>query len=128
MRVCIPVVDDHGLDSRVSGHFGSAPGFLLVDSDTGACRLLANRNEHHAHGMCNPLAALAGEAVDAAVVGGIGTGALMRLQAAGITVYRADRPTVSEVLAGFNAGTLEAIDGDGACASHDGQHHHGPRE
>jgi predicted Fe-Mo cluster-binding NifX family protein len=123
MQICIPVVDDRGLDSRVSGHFGSAPGFMIVDTDAGTCRLVPNRNDHHAHGMCQPLAALAGETVQAAVVGGIGMGALMKLQAAGIAVYRANRPTVGEILENFRAGTLESIDSDGACASHHGHHH-----
>lgn len=124
VQICIPVVDDRGLESRVSGHFGSAPGFLLVDPETGACRLLPNHNEHHAHGMCQPLAAIAGEPVDAIVVGGIGMGALMKLQAAGIAVFRATRPTAAEIVEAFKAGTLEPVDAQGACANH-GHHHHG---
>ena len=124
MQICIPVIDNCGLDSRVSGHFGSAPGFMLVDTDSSACRLLENHNEHHAHGMCQPLAALAGETVDAIVVGGIGMGALMKLQAAGITVYRAIHPTVAETMAAFKEGTLQPVGEDGACASHHGHHQH----
>jgi predicted Fe-Mo cluster-binding NifX family protein len=123
MQICIPVIDDHGLDSRVSGHFGSAPGFLIIDPDSGACRLIGNNNQHHAHGMCQPLAALAGERIDGIIVGGIGMGALMKLQAAGITVYRAAHPTVAETLAAFKNGTLQTVGEDGACASHHGHHH-----
>ncbi|HSP89666.1 MAG TPA: NifB/NifX family molybdenum-iron cluster-binding protein [Vicinamibacterales bacterium] len=122
MQICIPVLDDRGLDSQVSAHFGSAPGFMIVDTASGSCRLIDNRNEHHAHGMCQPLAAIAGETVDGIVVGGIGMGALMKLQAAGITVYRAMHPTVGETLAAFTAGSLEPIDQRGACAGH-GHHH-----
>ncbi len=118
MQICIPVIEDRGLDSRVSDHFGSAPGFMIVDTDTGACRLIGNRNQHHAHGMCQPLAALAGEPVDGIIVGGIGMGALMKLQAAGITVYRASHPTVVETIAAFTEGRLETVDQNGACASH----------
>lgn len=123
MQICIPVVEDRGLDSRVSGHFGSAPGFMIVDTDSGACRLIGNQNQHHAHGMCQPLAALAGEQVDGIIVGGIGMGALMKLQAAGITVYRASHPTVVETIAAFKQGELQPVDQDGACASHHGHHH-----
>jgi predicted Fe-Mo cluster-binding NifX family protein len=124
MQICIPVIEDRGLESRVSGHFGSAPGFMIVDTDSGGCRLIGNHNEHHAHGMCQPLAALAGESVDGIIVGGIGMGALMKLQAAGITVYQANRPTVAEVIAAFKAGTLVKVDENGACASHHGHHQH----
>lgn len=124
MQICIPVLEDRGLDSRVSSHFGSAPAFMIVDTDSGACRVIGNRNEHHAHGMCQPLAALAGEAVDGIIVGGIGMGALVKLQAAGITVFRATQPTVAETIAAFKDGLLEPVGQDGACASHHGHHQH----
>jgi predicted Fe-Mo cluster-binding NifX family protein len=124
MQICIPVVEDRGLDSRVSGHFGSAPGFMLVDTESGACRLLENHNDHHAHGMCQPLAVLAGEQVDGIVVGGIGMGALMKLQAAGVTVYRAMHPTVAETVAAFKGGTLQPVGEDGTCAGHQEHHQH----
>jgi predicted Fe-Mo cluster-binding NifX family protein len=122
MQICIPVLDDRGLDSQVCAHFGSAPGFMIVDTESRHCRVIGNRNQHHAHGMCQPLAALAGETVDGIVVGGIGMGALMKLQAAGITVYRAVHPTVGETLAAFTAGSLAPVDRNEACGGH-GHHH-----
>ncbi len=120
MQLCVPVLDDHGLDSRVCAHFGSAPAFMMVDTDSGACRLIANRNSHHAHGMCQPLAALAGETVDGMIVGGIGMGALMKLQAAGITVYRAVHATVGETMAAFKENALLPVAPGEACAGHHG--------
>jgi predicted Fe-Mo cluster-binding NifX family protein len=65
-----------------------------------------------------------GELVDGIIVGGIGMGALMKLQAAGITVYRAAHPTVAETIAAFKNGTLQPVGEDGACASHQGHHGH----
>jgi predicted Fe-Mo cluster-binding NifX family protein len=123
MQICIPVVEDRGLESRVSAHFGSAPGFMIVDTESGNARLIGNSNQHHAHGMCQPLAALAGETVEGIVVGGIGMGALMKLQAAGITVYRAMHPTVAETLAAYTAGSLQSLDHDEVCGGHHGHHH-----
>jgi predicted Fe-Mo cluster-binding NifX family protein len=123
MQMCIPVLADLGLDSEVSGHFGSAPAFMIVDTDSGACRVIANNNQHHAHGMCQPLAVLAGEKVDAMIVGGIGMGALMKLQAGGITVFRAMHPTVAETVAAFKAGELQRVATDDACAGHHGHQH-----
>jgi predicted Fe-Mo cluster-binding NifX family protein len=122
MQICIPVIEDRGLESRVSGHFGSAPGFMIVDTESLACRAIENHNAHHAHGMCQPLAALAGEVVDALVVGGIGMGALMKLQASGITVFRAEHPTVAEAVSAYNEGKLQPVDQDRACAGHHGHH------
>ncbi len=121
MHLCVPVVDDQGLDSRVCAHFGSAPAFMLIDTETGASRRLVNHNAHHAHGTCQPLAALAGETVDGVIVGGIGMGALMKLQAAGIAVYRAAYETVGETLAALKSNALRPIAPGEACAGH----HHG---
>ncbi len=124
MQICIPVLDDQGLNSRVCGHFGSAPAFLIVDTESGGHRLIVNQNQHHAHGMCQPLSALAGQSVDGIVVGGIGMGALMKLRSAGIDVFRAVHETVGETVAAFTAGTLRPVDDEHACAGHQ-THQHG---
>jgi predicted Fe-Mo cluster-binding NifX family protein len=118
MNVCIPVIEDKGLDSPVCAHFGSAPVFMLVDSDSGVCRPIINQNQHHAHGMCMPLQTLHGEAFEAMVVGGIGMGALNKLAAAGIQVYKADHPTVGETIAALKAGSLKLMQPGMACAGH----------
>jgi predicted Fe-Mo cluster-binding NifX family protein len=124
MRICIPVLEDKGLESRVSQHFGSAPAFMIVDVESGECRAIANNNRHHQHGMCQPLAAIAGESVDSIVVGGIGMGALMKLQAAKIAVFRAECQTVGETLEALKTGTLRPVDPDTACGQHRHQHGH----
>jgi predicted Fe-Mo cluster-binding NifX family protein len=122
MQICIPVLEDQGLESLVCGHFGSAPAFMVVDMDSGHHEFIQNENQHHAHGMCQPLAVLAGRTVDGIVVGGIGMGALMKLRAAGIDVFRAVHPTVSETLAALAAGTLQPVGDEHACAGHHGAH------
>ena len=124
MTICIPVTDNQGLASPVCAHFGSAPYFLMVETDTGACRAIENRNQHHAHGMCQPLAALQGERLDAIVVGGIGMGALNKLMMAGLTVYQAQHPTVEQTLTAFAAGTLPTMTPASACGGHAHGHSH----
>lgn len=118
MFICIPVNEDKGLQSSVCAHFGSAPAFLIVDTDSGSCRAIVNQNQHHGHGMCAPLASLQGERIDGMVVGGIGMGALGKLMAAGIRVYRATHPTVAETVSALQAGVLEPVRPDQACAHH----------
>ena len=118
MNICIPVTEDRGLESPVSAHFGSAPLFLVVDTATGGCRAVPNRNLHHDHGMCRPLSSLAGERLDGIVVGGIGRGALDKLRAAGIRVYLSESPTVAATVAAFEAGTLREVTPAQACAHH----------
>jgi predicted Fe-Mo cluster-binding NifX family protein len=118
MRICIPVEQDNGVDSRVCAHFGSAPYFLIVDSDTQACEPIVNNGAHHAHGMCQPLALLEGREIDGVVVGGIGRGALFRLQAANIGVFLSEYATVRETIDAHKAGTLRPVDPANACAGH----------
>ncbi|HOX42566.1 MAG TPA: NifB/NifX family molybdenum-iron cluster-binding protein [Myxococcota bacterium] len=122
MNLCIPVEEDLGLKSLVCAHFGSAPLFLIVDTDSLACRPVVNQNQHHGHGMCMPLQSLSGEQLDGMVVGGIGMGALNKLMAAGIQVFMAQHPTVEETLAAFKAGQLQVVQPGQACAHHGHQH------
>jgi len=125
MRLCIPVTRNEGLASPVCAHFGAAPLFLVVDTESGDCRAIANANQHHAHGMCQPLAVLAGEPMDAIAVGGIGMGALSKLQAAGLRVYLSDQATVEATVATLAAGGLAEVDPARACGHHGEGHGHG---
>ena len=123
MTICIPVKTDQGLDSPVSEHFGSAPLFMIVDTDSAACRAVANHNAHHAHGMCMPLNSLQGERLDGIVVGGIGAGALFKLQAAGLQVYLSRCRTVADTVAAYKAGELQTVEPGMACGGHHGHVH-----
>jgi predicted Fe-Mo cluster-binding NifX family protein len=124
MKLCVPIMDNLGLDSPVSAHFGSAPGFAIADTENGDVLVIANQNQHHAHGMCQPLAALAGHQIDALLVGGIGQGALAKLNAGGIRVYLAGVATIREAVEAYKAGTLQPVIPGTACAHH-GPHGHG---
>jgi len=122
MKIAIPVAEYRGLESPVYGHFGSAPAFALVDSETMSIEAIGNRDHDHTHGACSPMKALAGARPDAVIVGGIGTGALLGLRAAGINVYRCIGGTVADAVRQIKAAELEEIQEDGACAGHGGDH------
>lgn len=123
MKVCFPIESNEGLLSAVYGHFGSAPGFLLVDSVSSELTAISNGDSVHQHGACNPVAGLAGQEIDAVVVGGIGGGALYKLNAAGLRVYQAQPGSVAENLALFQANQLPEYLPGHTCGGHD--HHHG---
>ena len=123
MNICIPVNEDLGLQSPVCAHFGSAPLFLIVDTDTDACRAVVNQHAVHAHGMCQPLAALSKEQLDGIVVGGIGMGALMKLKASNIEVFLSKYSTVDETIAAYKTGSLQPMTPQNTCAGHG----HGPQ-
>ena len=50
MRICMPTINDNGLEATLHGHFGSAAYFTIVDTETDELRVVANGNQHHAHG------------------------------------------------------------------------------
>ncbi len=118
MRICFPVQNDKGMESTVYDHFGSAPVFVVVDTESDAVSSIMNRDQQHAHGACNPLKALDGHQVDAVVVGGIGAGALNRLSQAGITVHRSQAMTVRENVTLFAAKRLPVLSLQGCCGGH----------
>lgn len=117
MKLRIPVQVDNGLDSKVSLHFGSAPFFLLLDSETAHFEILKNSDEHHAHSMCHPVGALNAASVVGVVAGGIGR-AIEGLNAAGIKVYRDAEGSARQVLDAAPHNTLEEMTPDAARAGH----------
>jgi predicted Fe-Mo cluster-binding NifX family protein len=86
------------------------------------CEAVSNNNAHHTHGMCQPLAAISGRNVEAIAVGGIGAGALAKLQTGGISVYKTLHKTVRETVAALKQGQLSLVDSKGACGGHDHGH------
>ena len=127
MNICIPVEEEQGLQSKVSEHFGSAPVFVIVDTETREVQAISNMNRHHAHGACRPLISLAGKRLDGVVVGGIGKGALSKLRAADIKVFLSDSSTVGEAVDALEAGTLQQVTPKNACGHHGRGAHGSPR-
>ena len=120
MKICFPTETLQGLESRVYEHFGSAPGFVIVDTELQSVEEINNNDLHHAHGMCQPLKALGGREVDAVAVGGIGMGALMKLQAQGIRVFRVTEGTVEQNIQFIQKKKLPEFDARFTCAGHTG--------
>ncbi|ADD69096.1 Dinitrogenase iron-molybdenum cofactor biosynthesis protein [Denitrovibrio acetiphilus DSM 12809] len=109
MKVCFPVEQNDGAASSVYGHFGSAPGFVVYDTETEELDFINNSDVAHEHGACNPVAALAGRSVDAIVVGGIGQGAIAKLMQDGIQVMRSASGIVEDDIKLYVKGELENL-------------------
>jgi predicted Fe-Mo cluster-binding NifX family protein len=118
MKICFPVQNDNGIESTVYNHFGSASVFVVFDTDTSSVASINNRDQHHTHGACNPMEALDNQNVDAIVVGGIGAGALTRLNQMGITVHRSQGATIRENLSMFQTKSLPVLTVQGCCGGH----------
>jgi predicted Fe-Mo cluster-binding NifX family protein len=118
MKICVPIENNKGLTSKVFGHFGSAPYFLIYDTDNKDFEVLDNQNQHHSHGMCQPLSALDGKKIDAVVSGGMGARAVQKLNEGGVRAFRAASGTAADLIDQFTVGRLIEITVEHACAQH----------
>jgi len=117
MRICIPAEENNGARSRTYGHFGSAPWFIVYDTETGKIEEVSNDNEHHEHGRCNPLASLQNYNPDVMITGGIGRRALEKIHNAGMKVFRADQgETVEGVITLFKEHKLSEVTFEDTCS------------
>jgi predicted Fe-Mo cluster-binding NifX family protein len=89
MKVCFPVGKDARLESRLHGHFASAPLFVEIDTDTNEVSSLPNCDQLAPEAGCNPFKALVNRHLDAVIVEGIGDGFLQMLNSFGIKVLQA---------------------------------------
>ena len=120
MKVGFAVHSDEGIRSKVYDHFGSAPAFIIVDTEGKGVSTVNNKDLDHVHGACNPIMALDGKSVNAMVVGGIGAGAINKLNAMGVKVYAAAAPTVKENLELLTENKLQELSVQNACRAHQG--------
>lgn len=120
MKICFPVETDMGMESDIFGHFGSAPFFVVVNTEDNTTTTINNQDLGHIHGQCNPMKALNGKMVDAIVVGGIGGGAITGLNNMGIKVYKASTGMIKEDLQLFNTGSLMEMTMAHTCGGHIG--------
>jgi predicted Fe-Mo cluster-binding NifX family protein len=118
MRICIPTSTADGKTAKVHEHFGSAPCFTIYDTEKDAVEVISNSNQHHSHGMCQPMSALSTKDIDAVVCSGMGARAIQKLNETGIKAYRAVPGSVEEIAQQFSKGDLEEITAENACREH----------
>lgn len=123
MRLCMPTVSEGGLGARLSPHFGSAPWFTVVDSETGETTVIGNARASHEHGCCTPVRELEGQEIGVVICRGLGRRALENLRSQGMDVLVTEEWTVAAVVESYRAGTLEPMALAAACAG--GSHGHG---
>jgi predicted Fe-Mo cluster-binding NifX family protein len=120
MRLCIPTLDDRELAAAVSLHFGNAPFFTVVDTETGRCETVGNDHARHQPGRCDAAGQLDPLAVDAVLCSGLGRRALGRLANRGLEVFLAAVPDVAAALETYRSGELEPMTDELTCHHHRG--------
>jgi predicted Fe-Mo cluster-binding NifX family protein len=121
MKLCIPTLDDRGLQGQLSTHFGSAPTFTLVDTSTHAVVVVPNLHHRHGPGSCETARLLPGYRVDAVVCRGLGHRAFAQLQALGLPVFVSEGEVVGEAVEAHRLGLLRRLISEAAC--HGGLRH-----
>jgi predicted Fe-Mo cluster-binding NifX family protein len=106
MKVCIPIEDSRGLDSRVAGHFGSSPYLLVYETSTEESETVSNGDSEHEHGRCNPVGIVMSTGSSAVIAAGLGMRAIQLLSSHGVVVFRTDSITVREALSKLQAEEL----------------------
>ena len=119
MKICIPTEEPMGLDSVAYGHFGSAPYFLIYDTETKEIEVIKNNEDEHEHGQCNPVAPIRDKGVKALMVAGMGSGALQKFVALGINVYKIETGTkVRTIVESLDLDKMEQLVIDNCCQGH----------
>jgi len=112
MRIVIPVLAEGDLNIQLSGHFGRAPYFAVVDLDEDGSvsdqRTIANTSEHFG-GVGSPPDRILQLSPSALITYGMGPRALSIFQNARVAVLRTNAKTVRDVITAYNNDELEEL-------------------
>ena len=117
-RIAVPSVGNGGIDGKRAGHFGHCDVFTFIDVEDGNIKEISILpNQEHVQGGCMvPVNLLAGNNVNALIVGGIGMRPLMGFRQVGIDVYHDDQQEdIKPVVEALLAGQLKQIADDQVC-------------
>jgi predicted Fe-Mo cluster-binding NifX family protein len=131
LRIAVPIVKDDGLDSEMSGHFGHAEFFLIINLKEKPKDMKIIREENiddlvlgvsavknlteHACGSLVDL--LMSQNVDALLVEGIGGRPFEMFKQNGVKVYAGAFGTLKEVLRDYLNGMLQELE-TASCEHH----------
>lgn len=117
MKVCLPTYGDRGLDEKICEHFGRAPTFTIVDTDTWKADVIDNVSEHMG-GTGKPPEQIIKTGARVLICSGLGPRAINILSQNGISIYICASGTVREAIALWQAGKLTPASESNACKEH----------
>lgn len=119
MIIAIPVTEKNGKESRIHGHFGSAPIFAFYNTDADTVEFVQNENDHHDHGQCTPTGLITKMAAGYVISAGMGRRAIASLNAIGVKVLvSGNAQTIEDAADMFRDGELKEMCADDACSGH----------
>lgn len=119
MKIAIPSLGDKGLAESVCPHFGRAPTYTIVDTETEDVDVIDNKSEHFG-GMGKPPEFLSEKGVSVVLAAGMGFRAMQMFADYDITVYCGAEGSVQQALADYENGRLQKASEDASCK----QSHH----
>lgn len=117
MKICVPTNGHGGYDDIVCEHFGRAPTFTIVDTDSGVVSVISNTSEHMG-GTGKPPEQIAKTGAQVLICSGLGPRAIDLLTSYGIEVYVGAFGTVRNAIEMFRAGKLQIASHKNACKEH----------
>lgn len=126
MRIGIPTIEESGLESRVSEHFGRAPCHLLVDLAT---RKVTVPGRAPGRGVgsgdhCGAVDLMLAHGVGVVACKGLGAGALRRLTEAGVEVFATGAETAGGAVEEYRRSCRWERQPPAACSGHGPDHEH----
>lgn len=111
-RIVIPTEDNNGLNAKLSGHFGRAPYFTIIELDENGniinVQTVLNESEHFG-GYGRPLDRILKFKPNAVITYGMGPRALSIFQDARVAVLKTNANTVKEVVEAYKRDMLEEL-------------------
>jgi len=115
MKIAIPSMDDSGLDAAISQHFGQAPFFTIVDTETEEVEAVASIGHQEDKTPADTITEAGAHVV---LCSGMGGRAIQVFAAAEIEVFMGAAGSVRKTLDAYRQGALSAASEDAACQGH----------
>jgi len=116
MKLCIPT-NSGGLDDTVNDHFGRAPTFTVVDTETNEVLVVKNRSEHMG-GLGKPPEHIAKTGAGVLICSGLGGRAIDMFAQFDIEIFVGATGTVRNAIDMWKEGKLTSASHDVACKGH----------
>lgn len=114
--ICIPTLDESGLLSEVSIHFGKSPYFTLIELEGDEIKDISaiESISRHKGGSKTPAEIIIDSGANVLICGGLGSKAISMLQDKGIKVFSGASGEVKDVIKEWKLGMLSIAD-EGSC-------------
>lgn len=117
MKICIPTMGQSGMNDMVSPHFGRAPAFAIIDTETNEIEVLPNTGEHMGGIRLAPeIIAEAGAHI--MLCSGVGPRAIRMFEQFGIGVFVGASGTVEDAISAWESGRLQEATDETVCREH----------